>query len=245
VPIERTLTFVIAGDYPITRKALKAILEGKGFRVLAETSNGSEAVRLCRELKPDIAVLDVSLPLQNGLEPARLIKINHPHTKVIVLTVYAAGTHLLESLAAGASAYITKSKAASCLLDAINAADDGDIYIRVASNDYLAIGAPSVSENLHDLIIKAQTAIEGSNGVGASVNLSRRELEVLYGVVRTLANKEIASELNLTERTVKFHVSSLLAKFKVRSRMELMRETSLQSVRAYRYRLAVRKELVR
>jgi two-component system nitrate/nitrite response regulator NarL len=59
------------------------------------------------------------------------------------------------------------------------------------------------------------------------VNLSRRELEVLYGVVRTLANKEIASELNVTERTVKFHVSSLLAKFKVRSRMELMRETSV------------------
>jgi DNA-binding NarL/FixJ family response regulator len=87
-----------------------------------------------------------------------------------------------------------------------------------------------VSENLHDLIIKAQTALEGSNGVGASVNLSRRELEVLYGVVRTLANKEIASELNVTERTVKFHVSSLLAKFKVRSRMELRRETSLQSV---------------
>lgn len=71
------------------------------------------------------------------------------------------------------------------------------------------------------------------------MNLSRRELEVLYGVVRTLANKEIASELNVTERTVKFHVSSLLAKFKVRSRMELMRETSPQAVRAYRYRLAV------
>lgn len=94
-------------------------------------------------------------------------------------------------------------------------------------NDYL-IMVPAASENLRDLNKKAQKLLDAGHSVKASVKLTRREEEVLDGILRSLANKEIASELNLSERTVKFHVSSLLSKFKVRSRMELMREASNQ-----------------
>ncbi|HTP70406.1 MAG TPA: LuxR C-terminal-related transcriptional regulator [Dongiaceae bacterium] len=96
--------------------------------------------------------------------------------------------------------------------------------------DYL-IMVPAAPENLHDLTLKAQQLLEAGHSVKTSVKLTRREEEVLDGILRSLANKEIASELNLSERTVKFHVSSLLSKFKVRSRMELMREASQQAMK--------------
>ena len=97
-------------------------------------------------------------------------------------------------------------------------------------SDYLVM-VPAAPENLRELTEKAQKLLEAGHSVKASVNLTRREKEVLDGVLRSLANKEIACELNLSERTVKFHVSSLLAKFKVRGRMELMRQASQQAMR--------------
>lgn len=97
-------------------------------------------------------------------------------------------------------------------------------------NDYL-IMVPAAPENLQDLTKRAQKLLDAGHSVKTSVKLTRREEEVMDGVLRSLANKEIACELNLSERTVKFHVSSLLSKFKVRSRMELMREASNQVMR--------------
>ncbi len=96
--------------------------------------------------------------------------------------------------------------------------------------DYL-IMVPTAPENLTELTEKAQKLLEAGQSVKTSVKLTRREKEVLDGILRSLANKEIASELNLSERTVKFHVSSLLAKFKVHSRMELMREASHRAMK--------------
>lgn len=97
-------------------------------------------------------------------------------------------------------------------------------------SDYL-IMVPTALENLNELTEKAQKLLEAGQSVKTSVKLTRREKEVLDGILRSLANKEIASELNLSERTVKFHVSSLLAKFKVHSRMELMRDASQRSMK--------------
>jgi DNA-binding CsgD family transcriptional regulator len=97
-------------------------------------------------------------------------------------------------------------------------------------SDYL-IMVPTAPENLSELTEKAQKLLEAGQSVKTTVKLTRREKEVLDGILRSLANKEIAAELNLSERTVKFHVSSLLAKFKVHSRMELMRDASQRSMR--------------
>jgi DNA-binding CsgD family transcriptional regulator len=97
-------------------------------------------------------------------------------------------------------------------------------------SDYLIV-VPAAPENLCDLSAKAQKLLEAGHSVKANVRLTRREEEVLDGIFRGVANKEIASELNITERTVKFHISSLLSKFKVHSRMELMREASQQAMK--------------
>ena len=100
-------------------------------------------------------------------------------------------------------------------------------------SDYL-IMVPAAPENLCDLSEKAQKLLDSGHSVKAGVKLTRREEEVLYCIFRSLANKEIACELNISERTVKFHISSLLSKFKVRSRMELMREASQQAMKLLR-----------
>lgn len=105
--------------------------------------------------------------------------------------------------------------------------------VRGQSPDDYLIMVPAAPEHLNGLTEKAQKLLEAGHGVKNSVKLTRREEEVLDGVLRSLANKEIASELNLSERTVKFHVSSLLAKFKVHSRMELMRDASRNSMRPF------------
>jgi len=97
-------------------------------------------------------------------------------------------------------------------------------------SDYL-IMVPTAPENLNELTDKAQRLLDAGQSVKTNVKLTRREKEVLDGILRSLANKEIASELNLSERTVKFHVSSLLSKFKVHSRMELMREASQRAMK--------------
>lgn len=97
--------------------------------------------------------------------------------------------------------------------------------------DYL-IMVPAAPQHLHGLTEKAQKLLEAGNSVKSAIKLTRREEEVLDGILRSLANKEIANELNLSERTVKFHVSSLLSKFKVRSRMELMREASRNNMKS-------------
>lgn len=102
--------------------------------MLGQASDGEEAVRLCGELRPDIAVLDISMPKLNGIDAAREIIMWRPQTKVIILTVHSGGPYLLESLVVGASAYLTKSKAAAALFDAIDAVRNGEIYVRAAPN---------------------------------------------------------------------------------------------------------------
>lgn len=133
VPNHRNLTFVIADDYPTLRQTIKEILEGKGFRVVGEASDGVEAVRLSRELKPNIVVLDISMPQLNGIDAARAIQMTSPNTKIIILTIHSGRPYLLESLVVGVSGYITKSKAASELLEAIDAVSKGEIYVRTPS----------------------------------------------------------------------------------------------------------------
>jgi DNA-binding NarL/FixJ family response regulator len=129
----RGLTLVIADDHTIVRETVKEMLEAKGFQVLGEASDGDEAVRLCQELEPDIAVLDISMPRLSGLDAARAIQMTHPNTKIIILTIHSGRPHLLESLVVGVSGYVTKRKAGSDLLEAIDAVCKGEIYVRTPS----------------------------------------------------------------------------------------------------------------
>ncbi len=128
------LRFVIADDHPMIRQMVKQILEAKQFRVVGVASDGREAVRLCRDLEPDMAVLDLSMPQLNGIDVAREIKRDSPGTGIIVLSTHSDGAYILESLRAGVTGYVTKDKAASHLPEAIDAVCRGEIYVRASGS---------------------------------------------------------------------------------------------------------------
>jgi DNA-binding NarL/FixJ family response regulator len=155
-----------------------------------------------------------------------------------------AQTHSITQPRSAASIYLFYEKTSGTAHFHVEAGPEGELPVDHAAgllamhcmvrgqspSDYL-IMVPTAPGNLHELTDKAEKLLEAGQSVKTSVKLTRREKEVLDGILRSLANKEIASELNLSERTVKFHVSSLLAKFKVHSRMELMREASQRSMK--------------
>jgi CheY-like chemotaxis protein len=120
---------VIADDHPMIREMVKAILEVEQFRVAGVGADGREAIRLCRDLEPDMAVLDLSMPQVNGIDAAREIKRVSPRTGIIILSTHSDGPYILQSLRVGVAGYVTKAKAASCLLEAIDAVCKGEIYV--------------------------------------------------------------------------------------------------------------------
>lgn len=128
----QNLTILIADDHRTARATVRSILEENGFRVIGEASDGDEAVRLCRDLKPDTAVLDLIMPRLTGVDAARQIKIDQPNTKIIVLSMHPEPQYILESLRAGASGYLSKGKAAANLPEAIEAVCRGETYVRAA-----------------------------------------------------------------------------------------------------------------
>lgn len=165
------------------------------------------------------------------------------HVKLIRRT--ATQTIAQHSTSSAASMYLFYEKSTGTAHFHVDAGPDGTLPVDHAAgllamhcmvrgqspSDYL-IMVPTAPENLGELTQKAQQLLEAGQSVKTNVKLTRREKEVLDGILRSLANKEIACELNLSERTVKFHVSSLLSKFKVHSRMELLREASQRSIKS-------------
>src|ERR1700687_3189359 len=115
----QNLRFVIADDHPMMREMVKTILEAKQFRVAGVASDGREAVRLCKDLDPDMAVLDLSMPQLNGIDAAREIRRASPRTELIILSMHSDDPYILESLRVGVAGYVTKAKAASRLPEAL------------------------------------------------------------------------------------------------------------------------------
>ena len=154
------LRVVVADDHHIVLKGLLTILREGGFTVVGEAANGQDAIRLAIEQKPDIAILDISMPGMNGIEAAKEINKVAPHTKIVLLTMHSEDRYLLEALRAGIRGYVLKTRATSELLQAIGEVYKGNIFL-----------SPDVS---HALV----QAYLGRAGAGVE-NLTPREVEVL------------------------------------------------------------------
>lgn len=197
---------LVADDQAMVRSGLRLILEAESDIVVSgEAQNGEEAVRLARRDHPDVVLMDVRMPVMDGLEATRQITESSPDTRVIVLTTFNIDDYVYGALRAGASGFLLKDAGGDELIDAIRVVASGEALI-----------APSVTKRLIAEFAKRPEAPE----IRGLEELTEREIEVLAQVARGLSNAEIAEELFVSETTVKTHVSHILTKLHLRDRVQ-------------------------
>ena len=210
-----SIRVILADDHVMIHHGLKVILETEGFQVVGEASNGIDAVGLCQKLRPDVAVLDISMPLLNGLDAARQITDEQSQIKVILLTAHTQDRYVLEGLRHGVNGYLSKENASDELVDAVRAVSGGAIYLTGGiSRPVLRVFAESVN---------AQDADP----------LSARERQVLQLITEGKNMKEIGSLLGVSSRTADSHKASIMNKLAIHDVAGLVRfaiRTGLESV---------------
>ena len=202
---------LVADDHAIVRTGIRHVLEGEpGFTVVGEAATGPETLALALEHRPDVAVLDISMPGQSGLSVTAELRRHCPDTRVLILSMHDNTEYVLESVRAGAHGYLLKDTAATELRGAVRAVYQGESYF-----------SPPIASRL-SAVVRGDLAVEASPA-GLLAQLTGREREVLIGVTRGLTNKEIAAELGISHRTVETHRESLMRKLSLRSVAELTR----------------------
>ena len=194
---------IIADDHAMVREGIKSVLERAGFEVVGEASSGTEVLPLAEQVQPDVAVLDISMPGETGLQAAAKLRQALPHIRVLILSMYDNSEYVLESVRAGAHGYLLKDGAAQELANAIRAVRDGEAYF-----------SPAVAARLSAAV---RGDIEREQRRSNLDLLTGREREVLAGIAKGLTNKEIASELGISHRTVETHRESLMKKLGIRT----------------------------
>jgi two-component system response regulator NreC len=195
---------VLADDHAMIRQGLKAILEADGFQVVGEAANGSEAVGLCQKVRPDVAVLDISMPLLNGLDAAREILKTRPQTKIILLTAHTQERYVVESLRQGVTGYLLKENAADELVQAVRAVGGGAIYV-----------TSGVSRSvLQAFSVKAADSDE---------LLTPRERQLLQLIAEGKSMKEIGALLGVSSRTADSHRTKIMSKLGLHDTASLVR----------------------
>ena len=202
------ITVVIADDQQMVRSGLRVILDTEpGIRVVAEAGDGAQAVELVRRHRPAVALLDIRMPVLDGLSAARKVLAVSPPTRVLILTTFDADEHVYEALRAGASGFLLKDAPADQLITAVRSLAAGDALID-----------PVITRRL---ISRFTLAARGPVELPAELRpLTAREREVLRLMARGLSNVEIGRELVVEENTVKTHVSRILMKLGLRDRVQ-------------------------
>jgi DNA-binding NarL/FixJ family response regulator len=197
------IRILLADDHPVVRDGLAAMLGTQpDFQVVGEAGNGAEAVAEAARLRPDVVLMDLEMPSLDGIEAIRRLRAADPAVQVVVLTAFDTDERILGALQAGAQGYLLKGAPRAEIFAAIRAVSAGGALI-----------PPVVASKL----LRQVRAAESPDA------LTAREREVLGLVAAGLANREIAARLSISERTVKFHVSSLLAKLGARNRTQAVR----------------------
>jgi DNA-binding NarL/FixJ family response regulator len=200
-----TIRIVLADDHPIVREGLASVLETQpDFEVVGQANDGAEAVDLVSALKPDVVLLDLEMPRLDGVQALRAMRAENANVKALVFTAFDTDERIIGAVQAGARGYLLKGAPREELFGAIRVVAQGGSTLQ-----------PVVAAKL----------MERMTGSAASTlePLTDREHEVLQFMAQGLQNKEIASQLHISERTVKFHVSAILAKLGAGNRTEAVR----------------------
>jgi two-component system, NarL family, response regulator NreC len=200
---------LLADDHTVVRKGLRLLLESHpGFQVAADASDGREAVAMAERCRPDVAVLDVAMPVLNGIDAARQISSKLPKTAIVILSMHSDEGYVLRALKAGARGYLLKDSAEEDLLHAVEAVSEGKAFF-----------SPAISKMLVEDYMRQmrERQVEDSYDL-----LTTREREVLQLLAEGKANKEAATILNLSLYTVETHRSNILQKLNLHSGAELI-----------------------
>ena len=206
---DQPIRVVIVDDHALFRRGLENVLAAEpDLAVVGEAEDGVDAVALVASLAPDVVLMDVRMPRASGIEATRQIRLSQPNTKIVMLTVSDDEEDLYESVKAGANGYLLKEVSIEEVADAV----------RSVARGHSLISPSMASKLLHEFNELSRRADERMKS--ASPRLTGRELEVLKRVAKGLSNREISSELFISENTVKNHVRNILEKLHLHSRME-------------------------
>jgi len=202
--MNNAIRVMIADDHSLIREGLRQLLEFDGsIKVVGEAANGMECLENLEKYDPEVLLLDINMPEMNGIEVLKKMKENQSKVKVLILTVHNELEYLMNAVDIGVEGYIMKDSESSELKNAIRAVRDGENYIQ-----------PSLIPALNHQLLSRDVDKE------KVASLTNRELEVLIQVANGMFNKEIATNLNISERTVKNHISNIFKKIEVSDRTQ-------------------------
>ena len=202
-----TIRVLIADDQEMIRSGLRLILAAEpDIDVVAEASDGKEAVAAARRLRPDVTLMDIRMPRLDGIEATRLLATTPSPTRVVVLTTFDLDTYVYEALRAGASGFLLKNAPAEELVQAIRVVASGDGLLD-----------PAVTRRVIAEFARTPAPPQPPPELAS---LTEREVEVLHLIAQGLSNAEIAARLHVSEATVKTHVARMLSKLQLRDRVQ-------------------------
>lgn len=206
-----TLRLLVADDHEVVRKGLCALLaEQPGWEIAAEASDGREAVEKAKKIKPDVTVLDIGMPVLNGLEAARQILKDVANTKILILTMHDSDSLIKEVLNAGARGYVLKSDAGSDLVTAVDALRRNKTFF-----------TPKVAQMVLDGYLNKETKEEEPDSPG--VRLTPRQREIVQLLAEGKSSKEVAVALDLSVKTAETHRANIMRRLGCHSVSELVR----------------------
>jgi DNA-binding NarL/FixJ family response regulator len=204
-------TTLIVDDHPLFREGVKTLIERTPhFRVVGEAGTGEEALALAKALKPDVVLLDLSLPDQSGVEVTRQIRTFLPDTRIVIVSMHSRVEFITKAFQAGATGYVVKESATEKLVEGLEAVSKGEYFLDTSLSQKVVSKLVKSSARAFDLDSRYQS-------------LTRREQEVLRLVVEGLSAKEIGERLFISPKTVENHRTNIMNKLDIHSTMELVR----------------------
>ncbi len=202
---------IIIDDHPLLREGIKSVIEkNRRYEVIGEAGKGEEGFDLVKRLKPDIAIIDISLPDMNGIDLIRRIRREYPNTKIMVLSVHSKIDYIVESFKAGALGYLVKEAASNSLIDGLNTISEGDYYLD-----------SSLSREVVKRLINTSSIKKIDDPVYNS--LTPREQEILRLIAEGFSNKEIADMLCISLKTVENHRYNIMNKLGLHSIADIIK----------------------